>query len=354
VARAEPDDLTQQKTAQATARARSESGRRHGRQLRNGIISLAILVALVVALVLAVPGLGGIERQLRHMDKDTIIGALALEFISCVGYVLTVQLVLSRAPRRFAARLAWSEMAFGAALGFGGAGSLAVGAWVLNARGVPARRIAERSATLFLLTSAVNVIVLIVSGTGLASGLFDGSSNPLLTVLPAVVGVLVLAFFLRLPAWSERLAAAHDAASSKRRRALFALLQGLGGSVRETRHLLVKRDWHVIGAWVYLMADISMLYICLDAFGHPLPFFAVVLAYQIGYLANVLPVPGGIGVLDSGLVGMLVLFGAKATPATAAVLVYHAIALWIPTIFGTIAFVLLRRSLSQPLVVRTE
>ena len=38
--------------------------------------------------------------------------------------------------------------------------------------------------------------------------------------------------------------------------------------------------------------------------------------------------------------------------ATAATLVYHAIALWIPGMWGTIAFLLLRRSRGQPLRLR--
>ena len=52
---------------------------------------------------------------------------------------------------------------------------------------------------------------------------------------------------------------------------------------------------------------------------------------MIGYAANSLPVPGGIGVLDGGLVAALVLYGTPVMPATAAVLIYHTIAFWIPS-----------------------
>jgi uncharacterized membrane protein YbhN (UPF0104 family) len=301
----------------------------------------------VIAALLSIPGLDKIDDKLTRVGASALIAALALEWLSCVGYVLTVQLVLSRAPRRFAARLAWAEMAFGAALSFGGAGSLAVGAWVLKARGMPARRIAERSAVLFLLTSAINVIFLIVFGLGLAVGLFPGPSNPLLSVLPAAVGAGTLAFFLVLPRVVEPRV-------RDRRGRTAVLLQGASDSIRATRRLLVKPDWHNVGPTIYLLADIIVLFVCLNAVGQAPPFAAVVLAYQIGYLANVIPIPGGIGVLDSGLVGMLVLYGAKAAPATAAVLVYHAIALWVPTAFGTIAFMLLRRSLRDPLGVQVQ
>ena len=36
------------------------------------------------------------------------------------------------------------------------------------------------------------------------------------------------------------------------------------------------------------------------------------LAYQIAYMSNLLPVPGGIGVLDGRIVGALVLYGVGA------------------------------------------
>ena len=71
------------------------------------------------------------------------------------------------------------------------------------------------------------------------------------------------------------------------------------------------------------------------------------LGYQLGYLANVLPVPGGIGVLDGGLLAALLLYGVPAVPAAAAVLLYHAIALWLPTLGGTIAFARLRSDLRR-------
>ena len=76
------------------------------------------------------------------------------------------------------------------------------------------------------------------------------------------------------------------------------------------------------------------------------------LAYQIAYLSNSIPVPGGIGVLDGSLVGTLVLYGVGATTATAATLVYHAISLWIPAMWGTIAFLVLRHTRREPLELR--
>jgi hypothetical protein len=115
--------------------------------------------------------------------------------------------VFERAPLRPGARLALSEEAFGAAVSLGGVGSLAVVGWLLVERGAPARRIAERSAVLFLYTSAINVIMLTVARLGLFLRL-PGSGNPLFSVVPAAVGALLLVLFLLLPRY--------PAASSRR------------------------------------------------------------------------------------------------------------------------------------------
>jgi hypothetical protein len=49
---------------------------------------------------------------------------------------------------------------------------------------------------------------------------------------------------------------------------------------------------------------------------------------------------------------MFVLFGVNATKATSATVVYHAISLWIPAMWGTVAYILLRRTRHQPLTLR--
>src|SRR2546421_12796562 len=99
------------------------------RRLRRGLITLAILVAMVVGLLLAVPGLEGVKDAIGRMSPGWLGLAVALEILSCLGYVVAFLQVFDRAPIRFGARVALSELAFGAAVSLGGAGSIAVGAW---------------------------------------------------------------------------------------------------------------------------------------------------------------------------------------------------------------------------------
>jgi uncharacterized membrane protein YbhN (UPF0104 family) len=82
--------------------------------------------------------------------------------------------------------------------------------------------------------------------------------------------------------------------------------------------------------------------VALKAQGHAPNVAVVVAAYSIGYAANSLPVPGGIGVLDAGLTGALVLYNVSPAHAAAAVIVYHAIAFWVPGLGGLWAYLRLR------------
>jgi hypothetical protein len=127
------------------------------RSLRNGFITLVLAGALVVGLLLAVPGLNGVATTVSHMKAQWVVVAIVLEVLSCASYVVVFLQVFNRAPFRVGARVALSEEAFGAAVSLGGVGSLAVGGWLMVERGAPTGRIAERSAVLFLYTSAINV-----------------------------------------------------------------------------------------------------------------------------------------------------------------------------------------------------
>jgi len=317
-----------------------------GRTLWRGLISLVILAAIVAGLLLAVPGLHGVAHTVSNMNAGWLLLAVGLEILSCLGYVIAFLQVFDRAPLRFGARVALSELAFGAAVSLGGAGSVAVGAWLLVERGGEPTRVAERSAILFLLTSAINVFTLIAVGLGLWVGILPGARNPLLSLVPAAAGTACLVVFLALPRYSERLAAGRSPGAMR------TLLVEIAASIRGTEEVIFRWDWRIIGAIAFLWCDIGVLAACFAAAGPVPPVATIVLAYQIGYLSNLVPIPGNIGILDGSLVGMFVLFGVSATAATAATVVYHAIALWVPAMWGTIAFVILRRTRGRPLKLR--
>jgi len=319
--------------------------KRATKNLVNGLISLAVLILLAVGLLLAVPSLHDVGHDITHMPIGWVIVAVILEILSCVGYIVAFLQVFERAPIRFGARVAMTELAFGAAVSLGGAGSVAVGAWLLIERGAKPSRVAARSAVLFLLTSGINVIVLAAAGLGAWVGLLPGRTDPLLSLLPGAVGVFVFLAFLAIPPVADRISEGHCGRVAQ-------WLRVTAETIRATERVLFRWDWRILGAFGYLLFDIAVLWVCFHAIGHAPTVSTIVLAYQIGYLSNLIPVPGGIGVLDGSFVGMFVLYGVNDTLATSATIVYHAISLWVPAMWGTVCYMLLRRTRNEPLNLR--
>ena len=98
-----------------------------------------------------------------------------------------------------------------------------------------------------------------------------------------------------------------------------------------------------MGALAYWAFDAGVLVVMLHAFGVKLPLPAVVLAYFLGSLLNVVPLPGS---LSGGLVGCLIALGSPAGGAIAAVLSYRALAVWLPAVPGIVSLASLRASVA--------
>ncbi len=97
-----------------------------------------------------------------------------------------------------------------------------------------------------------------------------------------------------------------------------------------------------IGYWAF---DNAVLWATFHAFGYSPDIGIVLMGYLIGQMGGLLPIPGGIGGIDGGLIGTLIVYGAPAAVVAAAVLVYRTILFWLPLILGGIAFFQLRRSM---------
>jgi uncharacterized protein (TIRG00374 family) len=124
-----------------------------------------------------------------------------------------------------------------------------------------------------------------------------------------------------------------------------ALVGGTGEAVQivRSRNLLV-----ITGALGYWAWDNAVLWATFKAFGVSPPISVILLGYLIGQLGGALPLPGGLGGIDGGLIGTLVVYGIPAAPVAAAVLVYRVILFWLPLLAGAVAFIGLRRGLNSP------
>ena len=208
-------------------------------------------------------------------------------------------------------------------------------------------RIARRSVAFFLLTSVPNLVAVFIIGLGLAAGVLPGHTSLALSLGPAAAAAAAVAIALasgRLAAAAQKRVALTRGASSRLVRALAAL----GDGVREAVALLREHDlWLVLGGAAYLSFDVMILWATFHSFGAAPPLALLWMGYLIGELGGLIPVPGGIGGVDLGLVGVLVLYHVSVGEATAAVLAYRAVALWVPAVVGSAAFLSLRHTLSQ-------
>jgi uncharacterized membrane protein YbhN (UPF0104 family) len=316
------------------------------RTLRNSIISLAVFFALVAALLLGVPGLRSAADHISDANLAWVGAGVGLEVLSCLGYVVLFGLVFGMLPRRLTSRLSLSELAVNSVVSVSGLAGIALGAWVLRSKGISAERIAKRSVLIFVLTSAVNLVAVVVIGVPMWLGLLPGSGDPLLTLLPALAALSTIAATLVLAEWAHRAAARQLLEHGRAGVAVTAISGGVADALR----LIRAHDWRLLGAVAYWLLDNLTLYACLAAFGHAPSMWVVAMAYLVGMLANSIPVPGGFIAVEGGLVGMLIVFGARpAAVVLAAVVIYRAISLWIPAVIGSVAFLSLRHEIGKPI-----
>ena len=310
-------------------------------RLRRSLIAVAAVVLVVVAAIVLLPGLSSLRGRFMGARPEWLVLAAVLELGSCGCYVLVFRGVFCRRMSwRTSTEIGLSELAANSVFSVGGAGGLALGAWILRRGGLESAFIARRTVAFFLLTSLANVGFLALGGLALATGLLNGSPALLLGLVPAVAAVAAIALAL----------GAHQLAgvlARSMRARVAAAARAAADGVDEALRLLRTRDPAILaGAAGYLLFDVAMLGVCFAAFGNDVPPAGVLLvAYIVGQLGSLIPIPGGIGGVDAGLIGTLVLYGVDATDAAVAVIAYRGLLLAIPALLGLPALAVLRRRL---------
>ena len=311
-------------------------------RLRHSLLVIAAVAVVVVAVVVLVPGLGSLREKFAGAEAGWLAVAAVLQVLSCASYVLVFRAVFcQRMSWRTSTEIGLSELAANSILSVGGAGGLALGAWILRRGGVAAGHIARRTVAFFLLTSLANVGFLTLGGIALATGAFSGAPSPLYGIVPALAGVLLISLALATR-W-----AAKGLAQRTRRDRVARVFRVVGEGIDEALALLRAREPLIIfGAAGYMLFDVAVLGVCFAAFGNDVPPVGVLLlAYIIGQLGSLIPLPGGIGGVDGALIGTLVLYGVDVTDAAVAVIAYRGLLLLIPALLGLPALAILRRRL---------
>ncbi|MCW2998387.1 MAG: hypothetical protein JWN65_1936 [Solirubrobacterales bacterium] len=317
------------------------------RRLGRRALQVVVLFVAIGLVALLMPGLGEVRDRLEEASWEWLALAVVLEGLSGMSYVFMFRPVFCRLMSfRSAMEIGWSELGMGSLVPASGIGGLALGAWVLTRDGMSAERVAERSVAFFLIKSSVNFVAVAILGVLMFAGLGPHESV-LLTLLPAAMSVALIAGVLSLP----RLGPGREPRPGAGRipRALSSVRRALIGGVAAAIKVVKRGEPSLIlGAIGYWAFDNAVLWATLQAFGVDVPLTVVLMGYLIGQLGGLLPIPGGIGGIDGGLIGTLIVYGAPAAGTAAAVLAYRAILFWLPLLAGAVAFALLRRAIDHP------
>ncbi|HEX8158092.1 MAG TPA: lysylphosphatidylglycerol synthase domain-containing protein [Solirubrobacteraceae bacterium] len=300
--------------------------------LRLGLMA-AVLAALGVALT-SLPGLDEVRDRLAGASPAWLAVALALQACSCLAFVAAFRGVFCRRlPWRLSYAIAIAAQGTNVLLPSGGAGGLALGAWALRRTGMPAQRLARRTVAFYVLTSSVNFMTAVLAGGGLALGLLAGKSSLALTGGPAAAAGLVIVVVLALPSILGR-----DRARRPSRRGEVA--GAISAGVDDAAMLVRTGNPQILGGALGFMAfDVAALAAAFAAIGASPPVGVLLLGYVVGQLGGLIPLPGGIGGSDGGLIAALVLYGAPLGATAAAVLAYRAFQLGLPAVLGALSVV---------------
>jgi uncharacterized membrane protein YbhN (UPF0104 family) len=315
------------------------------RQIARKLASVGALLAIGLVVFTQLPGLQDIGHQLAGANTGWITAALLLELASTASFALAFHGVYDRRPGpRASTSVSLAVQGLNIVLPSGGAGGLAVGAVLLDRAGVPRSFAASRTVALFLVTSLVSFVAVVIAGFGVATGLLAGEAKLSLTLLPAVLALLVIVAVFALP---RSRGGAQRAPTGRIGKALASAREYLREGVGASAELLRSGDRLVIaGAIGYFAFDVAALAAAFHAVGPAaLPVGLLVLAYTLGHGGALIPIPGS---AEGGLIGMFVLYGMSLSTATAAVLAYRALHAGVPMLLGTVALADVRRLLRDP------
>jgi uncharacterized membrane protein YbhN (UPF0104 family) len=329
---------------------------------RNLYLGLAFVTAIVAFLYFVLPqiqGLGDTWNRIERGDPAWLALAVVFTTLSFGGYILMFHRVYvtegcgRRVGLRESYEITMASLAATRLFAAGGAGGIALTAWALRQAGMRRRDVADRSVTFLALTYAFYMLALVVCGLGLTWGIFGGEAPWAVTTVPAIFAMVVLAFGLlsgltptdlerRLEGWAR-----HGGRLARFWHRAAALPATMSAGIRLALGFVCRGDWALLGVAAYWGFNIAVLWASFRAFGQAPPWAVVLMGYFVGMFGNLLPLPGGVGGVDGGMIGAFIAFDVDQGLAVVAVLTYRAFAFWLPTVPGALAYFQLRRTVAR-------
>jgi uncharacterized membrane protein YbhN (UPF0104 family) len=314
-----------------------------GVSARKAALLVGTALLLVVSVVLLAPAFADLPAawdRLHNGDLSWLALALAFAVLSFAGHVILFAGVAGRGGHgriglRAGLQINLAANAATRLFASAGAGGIALTAWAMRRSGMERRDVAARLVAFHVLLYGVYMAVLLLGGLGLYSGVLPGGGSFAITVVPAILGGTVIA----LVAAAQWIAPG----DGRVRRIVGPVARG----VRDARGLLRSGNPAVLGAVMWWGFQVAVLWACFEAFGHAPSAAVLAVAFFVGMLANLLPLPGGVGGVDGGMVGALIAFGVEPDLALLAVLGYRGFVFWLPIVPGALAYLTLRRTVGR-------
>ncbi len=331
---------------------------------RGLVLGVFFVVSTVAFLYFVLPQLADLKEQGEQVGEGNhlwLAVALVFTLASFGGYVMMFQGIFVRSRTNAGSRIDWrasyqitmAGLAATRLFAAGGAGGIVLTAWALRRAGMPRRKVADKTLAFLILTYAVYMAALVVCGFGLYFDLLPGPGPFAITVLPALLALVVIALGLGLsrvpPDLQRRLEgfARRGGRLARIAQRLANAPAAFSAGMREALCHVRERDPALLGAIAYWGFNIAVLWACFHAFGNPPPLAVIIMGYFVGFLGNLLPLPGGIGGVDGGMIGAFAAFGVPLSLVVPAVLAYRVFTFWLPTIPGAIAYFQLRRTVAR-------
>ena len=332
----------------------------HAPTRRRILITGLLILLLLGGLYFLVPKLAGLNQtwgRLRRGDPIWLGVAALSECLSIGGYALLFRTVFGRGMPRLgwvpSIEIPLAGIAALRLLASAGAGAVAVTAWALERAGMERRVVACRMVASLFLQYAVFIGAVFICGLAMGLRILPGKGPFELTFVPAILSAVVAAAIIGaifLPNDIERRLTAITGGPAWWRRLVARIAKAptaLGSGARTAVTLVRELRPGLLGAIFYWGFDITALGLSFAAFGSHPAVAVVILAYFLGQLGSILPLPGGIGGVEGALIGSFVAFGVSADQAIVSVLAYRAISFWLPTLPGILGYVLLRRTVKR-------
>ncbi len=327
---------------------------------RNLVGFALFLLLSIAALYFLLPQVAGLKNTWHRIQEGSPLW-LALALLFTVGMFGGYMMLFQGVYARGGVKLTWREsyqitlagLAATRLFSAGGAGGLVLTAWALRRAGMRPRTVADRTISFLVLTYLVYTLALMVFGFGLFLGVFAGPAPFTMTVIPATLALIVTALGLSIgfvPTDFERrlqsLATGHGRVGRLAQK-LATLPATASAGIRDALAHLRSRDPALLGSLLFWAFQLAVLWASFKAFGQAPPVAVMVVAFFVGMLGNLLPLPGGVGGVDGGMIGAFAALGVDAGLAVVAVLVFRGFTFWLPTVPGAFAYLQLRKTVER-------